>query len=215
MTKWVIHFNDGKTLTDADVFPHEVKVLEKHGYTPDDITSVERIIGGKHLTILKSPHLENFWVATEKSADLKMIPGPQPPQKITKRILGCYLKNTDPPIQVRLTMDPRTYNTWLEFVEVKKMTLKGINAKLVNPKRFKDLQLAYQREMIDSRYAIIHHPIVEKPYKTKQGFGVLLNPNYDAATLLDQRPSLKVELIVRNQNVLLGFIEPGEKLKLT
>jgi len=186
--KWVIHLNDGKTLTDADCYPHEIQVLEKLGYAPDDITSVERIIRGKHLTIMKSKHINHFFVATEKGADMRMSPGPQPPHKITKRILGCYLKDTNPAIQVRLTMDPRTYNTWVEFHEVKKVTLKGINAKMVNPKKAKAVQLVYQKDIVESRYAIVNHPIIEKSFSTPQGFGVKLS-----------KPKIRAEMVINSQ----------------
>ena len=201
--KWVIHLKDGKTLTDADCFPHEVEVLEKFGYSPDDITSVERIINGKHLSLRKSKHIESFFVATENSVDMRMSPGPQPKHTTTKRILGCYLKDTDPAIQVRLIMDPRTYNTWVKFLDVKTVTRKGINAKLLNPRQMKNVQLAYQKDIIDSRYAIMHHKNMGESFSTPNGFGVHF-----------KKPKLRVEMVIRNQNVLLGFTDKGQKLKI-
>ena len=195
MPAWLIHKKDGETLTDADCFPHEVE--------SSDITSVERIIRGKHLTIKKSQFIDTFFVGTEEGLDVKMGSKHQAPAIVTKRILGCYIKNTDPVIQVRLVMDPRTYNTRLSFLRVKKKTLKGINAKILNPPPKGSLNVEYTRDIIGNVYSIAQSPDVDTCFPRHNGLGCDL-----------KKPKIRAELIVQNQNVLLSFIGQNERVKV-
>lgn len=201
--RWLIHMKDGKTLTDQDCFPHELNIMEKRGYSPEDITSVERLINGRHLTIKKSEWIDTFFVATEEGIDVKMGGPHQAPPIITKRMIGCYIKETDPPLQVRLTMDPRNFNTKLEFIRVKKITLKGINARAVNPKKKGELDVVYSKEIIENYYSIVKSDDIEKFTPTANGLSCFL-----------KTPPIRVELIIKNQNVLLGFTNKGEKLQI-
>lgn len=203
MPQWLIHLNDGKTLTDADCYPHEVEVLEKLGYSPESLTSVERVINGRHLTIKKSPLIDSFFVGTEVARDMRMTKGPQPPAVITKRLLGCYLLNSDPIVQVRLNMDPRNFDVDLKFLEIVRKTKRGINAKLFNPPKKGSIQLAWQKEVLENTYSVHKSNVIDEVYGTPNGLTVILN-----------NPKLKAELLIRNQNVLLGFTEINEKLKI-
>jgi len=200
---WLIHMKDGVTLTDADCFPHEVEVMQQRGYSSDDMTSVERIIRGKHLTIKKSVFIDTFFVATEEGIDMKMLPGRQAPPIITKRIIGCYVKDADPPLQVRLIMDPRTYDTKLKFIRVKKKTLRGINAKYLDPPRKGELEVEFTREMIGTNYSIIQSSDVDKCFTSPNGLSCFL-----------KKPAIRAELVIVNQNVLLGFTQKGQALKI-
>jgi len=200
--KWMIHLDDGKTLTDADCFPHEVEVLEKLGYTPENITSIERVISGRLLTIKKSPFIDKFFVATEEGQDVSMAGGPISPPIISKRIIGCHLLNSDPAIQCRLVMDPRNFNVTLKFIEVQKPTRKGINAKQINPEKGQ-LQAAWQKELIENIYTVIESPAIDSVHATPNGLAVIL-----------KNPKIRAELIIRNQNVLLGFTQKGQKLRI-
>lgn len=203
MPRWLIHMKDGQTLTDADCFPHETTIMEKRGYAPKDITSVERIIGGKHLTIKKSQFIDTFFVATEEGLDMKMGSKHQAPAIVTKRIIGCYVSNTDPPLQVRLIMDPRTHNTRLKFMRVKKKTLVGINAKPVDPPPKGTLELEYTRELIGNTYSITQSPDVDSCFPRHNGLGCNL-----------KNPKIRAEMIVQSQNVLLAFMGQNEKTKI-
>ncbi len=200
MPRWLIHMKNGETLTDADCFPHEVTVMEQMGYSGSDITSVERIIRGKHLTIKKSQFIDTFFVATEEGLDVKMGSFHQAPAIVTKRILGCYVRNTEPALQVRLIMDPRTHNTKLKFIRVKKKTLKGINARAVDPPTKGSLNLEYIRDIIGNTYSIVQSSDVDLCFTRHNGLGCNL-----------KKPKIRAEIIVQSQNVLLGFMGQNEK----
>ncbi len=194
---------DGKTLTNQDCFPHEIDEMAKRGYSPEDITSVERIIKGRHLTIKKSKFIDTFFVASEEGLDVKMGSSHQAPAVVTKRIIGCYIKGADPPLQVRLTMDPRSFNTKLEFIRVKKISLTGISAKPVKPKKKGVLDVMHSKEIIESHYSIVKSEDIAKFFTTPHGLSCFL-----------KKPAIRAELIVRNQNVLLGFTDKGSILKI-
>jgi len=200
---WLVHMNDGKTLTDADCFPHEIEVLERMGYSPDDVTSVERVIKGRHLTIKKSPFIDGFFVATDIGADMRMSSGPQPPPEVLKRTVGCHLVNSDPPVQCRFTMDPRNFNVTLQFFEIKKKTLIGINAKRLHPDRGA-VRSAWQKEVIDNVYSVLNSEVTESVHNTPNGMAIIL-----------KNPKIRAELVIRAQNCLLGFTQIGQKLKIT
>ena len=190
MPLWMIHLRDGSTLTDADVYPHEVD--------SDLITSVERVVSGRTMTIKKSPLIEDFFVGTEASVDFKMMgrgAGSGSPTETLKRILGCYVKDSEPPIQCQFSMDPRTFNTLVEFFEVHEKAAEGIKARRVDGgKRVVEV---FQRQFIDEFHGIIKSPLVEETFTTPTGLG---------CTLVN--PRVRVEILVQGSNVLLEFGEP-------
>lgn len=193
----MIHLRDGSTLTDADVYPHEVD--------SELITSVERIVKGRTMTIKKSPSVECFFVGTEASVDFKMMgrgSGSSSPTETTKRILGCYVKDSEPPIQCQFSMDPRTFNTLIEFFEVHEKAAEGIKARRIGGGRRNVLEV-FQRQFADDFHGIIKSPLIEETFATPTGLGCIL-----------VKPRVRVEIFVQGSNVLLGFGEPGGKLSL-
>jgi len=196
MPQWMIHLRDGSTLTDADVYPHEVD--------SERITSVERVVGDRTMTIKKSPFVEDFFVGSEASVDFKMMgrgAGTASPTQTTKRILGCYVKDSDPPIQCQFSMDPRTFNTLVEFFEVHKKAAEGIKAHRVDGgKRAVEV---FQRQALDNFHGIIKSPLIEETFATSNGLGCIL-----------AQPRVRAEIFVKGSNVLLGFGEPGWELSL-
>lgn len=177
--------------------------METLGYKPEHITSVERLVKGKHLTIKKSPFIDTFFVASEEGIDVKMGGAHQAPAIVTKRMIGCYIKDADPPLQVRLIMDPRTYNTDLKFMRVKKKTLKGINARPVKPPKKGTLEIAFTRDIIGNKYSIIQSPDIDGCFSSPSGLSCHL-----------KNPAIRGELVIMSQNVLLGFTQKGQKLKI-
>lgn len=201
MAQWLIHLDNGITLTDQDCYPHNINTL---GYSDENITSVERVINGRHMTIKKSPYTSMFFVATEESVDMAFSAIKQKPPQVTKRMLGCHLVDSDPPVQVRLVMDPRNYNVSIKFHEVKKPTKKGINARFLNPPPKGSIQAAYQKEVIDNVYTIIQSDVIKSVHGTPYGMAAIL-----------KNPKIRAELIIRSQNVLLRFTQKGQKLQIT
>ena len=192
----MIHLKDGITLTDADVYPHEVD--------SELITSVERVVGGRTMTIKKSPLIDTFFVGTEASIDFKMMgrgAGTASPPQTIKRILGCYVKDSDPPIQCQFSVDPRTGNTLVEFLEVHRKAAEGITARRIGGgKRVVEV---FQRQFADSFHGIIKSPLIEEAFATPNGLGCTL-----------VKPRVRAEISVQGSNVLLGFGPPGVKLNL-
>lgn len=194
MPRWMIHLRDGTTLTDADTYPHKVD--------SELITSVERVISGRTMTITKSPFVEGFFVGTEASVDFKMMgrgAGSSSATQTLKRILGCYVKDSDPPIQCQFSMDPRTYNTLVEFFEVHVKAAEGIKARRIDGK--KRAVEVFQRQFVDNSHGIIKSPLIEETFATPTGLGCTL-----------VKPRVRAEIIVQGSNILLGFGEPGGKL---
>jgi len=192
----MIHLRDGTTLTDADTYPHKVD--------SELITSVERVISGRTMTIMKSPFVEDFFVGTEASVDFKMMgrgAGSSSATQTLKRILGCYVKDSDPPIQCQFSMDPRTYNTLIEFFEVHVKAAEGIKARRIDGK--KRMVELFQRQFVDNSHGIIKSPLIEETFATPTGLGCTL-----------VKPRIRAEVFVKGSNVLLGFGQPGRKLDL-
>jgi len=190
----MIHLRDGSTLTDADVYPHEVD--------SELITSVERVVSGRTITIKKSPLIDTFFVGTEASADFRVMGrgGKGSAVQTTKRILGCYVKDSEPPIQCQFSMDPRTHNTIVELFEVRGKSREGIRAGRIEEKR--GVIEVFQRQFVDEFHGIIKSSLIEEFFETPTGLGCTL-----------VKPSrIRVEVFVRGSNVLLEFGEPGEKL---
>jgi len=193
----MIHLKDGTTLTDADCYPHEVD--------SELITSVERVVGGRTMTIKKSPFVEDFFVGTEASVDFKMMgrgAGTALPPLTTKRILGCYVKGSDPPIQCQFSMDPRTHNTIVELFEVRGKAREGIKARRIDGGE-KSVIKVFQRQFMDNFHGIIKSPLIKETFATSTGLGCTL-----------VKPEVRAEVVVQGRNVLLGFGEPGRKLNL-
>ena len=190
MPEWMIHLVDGETLTDDHCYPHEID--------SDRITSVERVIRGRTLTIKKSPLIEDFFIGTEASADFMMMgvgAGSSTPTQILKKILGCYIRDSDPPIQCQFAMDPRSHNTMLEFFEVHKKTKRGINARrIIGEKRLREL---YQRQFVDETHGIIKSPLIKQAFQTPTGLSCVL-----------VKPNVKAEVFILGSNVLLEFDHP-------
>ncbi len=186
----MIHLNDGTTLTDADVYPHEVD--------SELITSVERVVRGRTMTIKKSPFIENFFVGTEASIDFKMLgrgAGTGSATSTLKRILGCYVKDSDPPIQCQFSMDPRTYNTIVDFFVVHRKAVEGIKARRIDGgKRVVEV---FQRQFVDEFHGIIKSPLIKETFATRTGLG---------CTLVN--PEVRAEIFVQGSNILLEFGEP-------
>ena len=196
MPKWMIHLKDGKTLTDADCYPHKVE--------SELITSVERVVGGRTITIMKSPLIDLFFIGTEASVDFKMMgpgAGTSTAPETLKRILGCYVKDSDPPIQCQFSMDPRTYNTLVEFFEVHRKAAEGIKAYRIDGKR--NMIEVFQRQFADNFHGIIKSPLIKEAFATPTGLGCIL-----------VKPRIRAEVFVQGGNVLLGFGEFGQKLNL-
>jgi len=195
---------DGKTLTEADCYPHEIEVMSNLGYTPEDIRSVERIVGKNIISIKKSPFIEHFFVGTEASRDMSMVSGGgRQPQIIEKQWLGCYLKGSDPAIQCNLIMDARSNDVILECVPVKKVTLKGINAKPVEKRTDDDLRELYTKQAVGSSYSIEKTSVIKSVFSTPTGMGCLF-----------KKPKVRAELLLRRGNVLLGFMQPDQVLQI-
>jgi len=193
--------SNGKTLTDADCFPHEDEIMGKLGYSPDNITSVERVVGGRTLTILKSKYVDSFFVASEASRDWS-FGGAALPTEMEKQWIGCYLKNSDPPIQCNLIMNAKSFDVTLECYEVKAKTKKGINARKLKPVT-KEIQETFNKMLINNNYNIVKSSVVERGFSTPTGLGCIF-----------KKPAVRAELVIRSRSVLLGFTGPNEVLKL-
>jgi len=165
----LMHFSDGTTLTDKEVWPHQLT----DGQT-EALTSVERVIRGWHLSIKKSPSVRNFFIMTELTQNLILNPGKHgPPPKITVRALGCYLKGSDPPIRVTLGMDPRTSNVTLWVEHVKAFRPDGFAAPL--QKRTRKLTDMVQKNVGDGMiWGIVNKPPIRRILSTREGIGCLV-----------------------------------------
>lgn len=170
-TQWIVHLRDGKSLTDEILYPHEVEILEQQGYKAADISSVDRIVKGKTLT-LKAAGLENFFVGTDEGIDIALAGTnmKQKPAEVTKRFLGAYIRDhKEPYIQVRLGMDPRSEAIFVEIFKVKDKTRVGINASLWEPRKERFLT-AYQREIEGQLFMIFDTRYVTNVVDTEGGF---------------------------------------------
>lgn len=198
MSMWMIHKKDGTTLTDADCYPHEVD--------SELITSVERNVGGWVMTILKSPYIEGFFIGSEASIDFMFMgpgAGTARPAETTKRILGCYIKNTDPPIQCQFVMDPRTHDTLVDFFEVNVKAPEGIKARRLQPRAKGIVEIA-QRPWAENFHGLVKSSLITEVVSTPQGWTCIL-----------EKPNVRAELIIqKNNTVLLGFGRPDQKLVL-
>ena len=171
-----MHFSDGTTLTDKEVWPHQ---LSEEQF--ENLTSVERVVQGWHLSVLKSPLIKNFFIMTE--AHQNMVLGKAgrqaPPPKIALRALGCYLKDSDPPVKLVLAMDPLR-NVFLESAWTQNFRPNGFS-RLLNPKK-SNLKKAISKPMGEEKgfqWMIINEPPVRRVYGLPDGLGCLISVNED------------------------------------
>jgi hypothetical protein len=116
----LIHTKSGKTFTDKDIYPHEVPEEE-------EVTSVERIVGGKSICIKKHADIHHFFVKSTESKDFVMV-GPNPGARdavIEARVVGCHLGEPPNVHRLELECDPRTGNVILHVHKVKEATKTG------------------------------------------------------------------------------------------
>lgn len=169
----LIHFKDGSTLTDKDIYPHQ---LTEEQF--ENVTSVERVVVGWHLTILKSPLVKSYFIISEATQALKLVPKGgkfSPPPIMRGRSIGCYLEGSDPPVKLILTMDPRTKNITLEAIWVKNFRPNGFAPVLHKPKKG-DLKKTVSRTMEKGRFqwSIINESPIRRVFGTPKGLGALI-----------------------------------------
>jgi hypothetical protein len=189
----IIHFRDGSTLTDKEIYPHEVSEEQL-----ENITSVERVIAGWHLSILKSESIKGFFIITEEFQSLTLRAGKHgPPSTVSMRALGCYLKDSDPAVKILLAMDPRTKNIVLEGTWVKTFRPDGFARALKPPKKVK--QKVDKSMGGDIQWTIVNEPPIRRVYGTEEGLGCLIAVN--------ENQRAKAELRMHGMNCHL-VIEP-------
>lgn len=197
----ILHFKDGSTLTDKEVYPHEISEEQLA-----NITSVERVVAGWHLTILKSESIKSFFIITEAFQNMVLRTGTQgPPPKISLRVLGCYLEDSDPPVKILLGMDPRTKQVVLEGIHVKNFRPDGFARALVNPPKLRknvtrEMKISKSGENGESvQWTIMNEPPIRRVYRTENGMGCLIGVN--------KNKRVKAELRMQGMNCHL-IIEP-------
>lgn len=169
----IMHFKDGSTLTDKEIYPHELSEEQFQS-----LTSVERVVKGWHLSVLKSNLIKNFFIMTEAHADMQLRPGKHgPPPQISLRALGCYLKDSDPPVKVVLAMDPLG-NIILESAWMKNFRADGFSARL-HKQRYDTLKKAVSKPMSEEKlqWTIINEPPVRRVFGTQDGLACLISVN--------------------------------------
>jgi len=189
----ILHFKDGSTLTDKEILPHEVSEEQL-----ENITSVERVIAGWHLSILKSESIKSFFIMTEAFQNVVLKAGKQGPNpNVSLRALGCYLKDSDPPVKILLAMDPRTKNVILESSWVKTFRPDGFARAL---ERNTVLKKTVTKSMGDDiQWTIVNKPPIRRVYGTEDGLGCLITVN--------KSQRVKAELRMHGMNCHL-VIEP-------
>jgi hypothetical protein len=195
MIQWIVHLRDGKSLTDEILYPHEVEKLEQQGYKAEDITSVDRIVKGKTLT-LKATGLENFFVGTDEGIDIALAGAnmQQKPAEVTKRFLGGYIKNQEPYIQVRLGMDPRSQAIFVEVLKVKEKTKVGINAPMWEPRKERFLT-TFQREIQGQLFIIFDTRCVANVTDTEGGFECTLKDTAAKIAVIIKKGGFLVDVV--------------------
>ena len=193
----LMHFKDGTTLTDKDVWPHQL--------TPEqfeDLTSVERVVVGWHLTILKSALVKSYFILTEVTQGIKLTPkgGRQmPPPIMSARAIGCYLKGSDPPVKLVLGMDPRTKNIVLESTWTKSFRPNGFAAPVHKAKKA-ELKRTVSRSMGDLgqfQWGIVNEPPVRRVFGTQKGMGCLVAVNEDTRAKVEiRRQGMNCHLLI-------------------
>lgn len=193
-SRTILHFGDGSTITDKEIWPHQLSEEQL-----EQITSVERVVAGWHMSILKSDLIKSFFIMSEAFQSLVLRAGRYgPPPKISMRALGCYLKNSNPPVKILLAMDPRTKNIILEGTWVESFRPDGFSRALNQKKTV--LKKNVTRQMSAGiNWTIMNEPPIRRVYGTKDGLGCLVSVNkYERA---------KLELRMHGSNCHL-IIEP-------
>ncbi|MCK4265766.1 MAG: hypothetical protein KAX31_00685 [Thermoplasmata archaeon] len=177
-----MHFKDGTTLTDKQIWPHQLSEGQFQ-----ELTSVERVVKGWHLSVLKSDLIKNFFIMTEAYQDMILKPGRQgPPPKIALQALGCYLKDSDPPVKLVLAMDALE-RVILEAAWMKSFRPDGFSKLLHKSKSGKPLKRAVSKPLFlrddegavqgEFQWAIINEPPIRRVYATPDGLGCLIAVN--------------------------------------
>lgn len=195
-SRTIIHFKNGSTLTDEEMYPHQLSEKQL-----EDITSVERVIAGWHLSILKSDLIKSFFIMTEAFQNFVIRAGkhPAPSPSISARALGCYLEGSDPPVKILLVMDPRTKNVTLEGTWVKTFRPDGFARALEKPKKAA-LKRNVTRPMSgDIHWTIVNEPPIRRVYGTENGLACLIT--------VKENQRVKAELRMQGTNCHL-VIEP-------
>ncbi len=169
----LMHFKNGETLTDKDVWPHQLTEAQFA-----DLTSVERVVQGWHLSILKSEMVRGYFILTEVTQGIKLTTkGRQTPPPIMRgRSIGCWLEGSDPPVKLVLTMDPRTKNIFLEGTWTKTFRPNGFAAPLHRAKKA-HLKKGVSRAMGEKgmhQWTIINEPPIRRVFGTEKGLGCLI-----------------------------------------
>lgn len=171
-----MHFKDGTTLTDKEVWPHQLTEEQFQ-----DLTSVERVVQGWHLSILKSEMVRSYFIITEVTQAIKLLPQggfTAPPPKMRVRSIGCYLKESDPPVKVLLGMDPRTKNISLECTWTKNFRPNGFAPPLYKPKKARLKKVVFKPiGEGEINWSIVNEPPVRRVYGTPKGLGCLVAAN--------------------------------------
>ena len=171
----LMHFDDGTTLTDNDLWPHDLSDDKV-----EHLTSVERVIQGRHLTILKSPIISNFFVLSDAYEDWSMTSETAGGGSVTARTVGCHLKGSDPLTRIKFSMDPRTMNVHLlaEWIKPDSATgrfdMRGFAASLNTPPK---LRRYVNFDLDDSHWSIVNEPPVRRVWGTGSGLACLLSVN--------------------------------------
>lgn len=188
-SRTILHFKDGSTLTDKEIYPHQVSEEQL-----EELTSVERVIAGWHLSILKSEMIKGFFIMTEafQSLMLGKLGKFGPPPKISMRALGCYLKDSDPPVKILLGMDPRTKSIVLESSWVKNFRPDGFALPLNKAKRG-TLKRTVTRTMgVGIEWTIVNEPPIRRVYGIPDGLGCVISVN--------ETQRAKMELRIQGMN---------------
>jgi len=192
-SRTILHFKDGSTLTDKEVYPHEISEEQLA-----NLTSVERVVAGWHLSILKSEAIKSFFIMTEAFQNMMLKAGTQgPPPTISMQALGCYLKDSDPAVKLLLAMDPRSKQVVLSSTWVKNFRPDGFARALANPPK---LRKNVTREMDENiQWTIVNEPPIRRVYGMENGMGCLIAVN--------KTKRVKAELRMQGMNCHL-VIEP-------
>jgi hypothetical protein len=189
-TRVLMHFNDGSTLTDEDLHPRELYELPEEMI--ERLTSVERVIQSRHLTILKSPLLTNFFVMSDAYRDWGFVEGVCGGE-ITLRSIGCHLRNSDPLIRVKFSMDPRTMDVLLQAEHVKSLDVRGFAPRLRPPPSPRNERTKY---LDDSKWTIINELPVREVWDPGDG-------SLACRIDLNQKQRIVAQILLRGTNCQL------------
>ena len=185
----LMHFNDGSTLTDDELFPHELTADKAEA-----LTSVERVIQGRHITIMKSPLVQDFFVITDAYRDWSFTDESTGNGDVTLRTVGCHLKGSDPLVRIMLSMDPRTMSVLIRAEWVKSFDSRGFAATLNPPP---NVRRHITKDLDDSHWSILDEPPVRRVWGTEKGLACLMAVNKE------QRAIAEVRLVGTNCQLMI------------